>query len=133
MLVAMHRSSNIAFPKSIVGQACAVVLSACFLSLAGCGSGEQGGPTISTTSTPTGATASLTWDPVADPSVLGYYIHYGKQSLGQNGSCAYEDAKFVTIPSGTVTGLDTDSRYYFAVSAYNGAESACSNEVSTNT
>lgn len=129
----MRRSSQVAFPKSIAGQACAIVFSVCFLSLAGCGAGGEEGPTISTTATPIGATASLTWDPVSDPNILGYYIHYGKQSLGQNGSCAYEDAKFVTTPSGTVTGLDTGSRYYFAVSAYNGAESACSNEVSTNT
>jgi hypothetical protein len=129
----MRHPSNSAFRKSIAGQACAIVFSACFLSLAGCGAGGEEGPTISTTATPTGATANLTWDPVNDPSILGYYIHYGKQSLGQNGSCAYEDAKFVTAPSGTVTGLDTGSRYYFAVSAYNGAESACSNEVSTNT
>ncbi len=77
--------------------------------------------------------ASLAWDPVNDPSVSGYYIHYGKQSVGQNGSCAYEDAKFVSTPSGTVTGLDPNSRYYFAVSAYNGIESNCSNEVSTDT
>jgi hypothetical protein len=129
----MRHTSNKAFQKSIAGQVCSIILSACFLSLAGCGSGGEGGPTITTTSTPTGATASLTWDPVNDPSVVGYYIHYGKQSAGQAGSCAYEDARFVTTPSGTVTGLDTDSRYYFAVSAYNGLESSCSNEVSTQT
>jgi hypothetical protein len=35
--------------------------------------------------------------------------------------------------TGTVTGLETGSRYYFAVSAYNGVEGACSNEVSTDT
>lgn len=110
-----------------------IVLALFLVSLSGCGSGEQGGPTITTTATPTGATASLTWDPVADSSVLGYYIHYGKQSLGQTGSCAYEEAKFVRNPSGTVTGLDPDSVYYFAVSAYNGVEGGCSNEVSTST
>jgi len=129
----MQRSSNIEFSKSIAGQACSIVLSACVLFLAGCGAGGQGDPTITTTATPTGATASLQWDAVNDPSIIGYYIHYGKQSPGQMGSCAYEDAKFVTTPSGTVTGLDTDSRYYFAVSAYNGVEGNCSNEVSTNT
>lgn len=132
----MQHSSNRAFQNSLTGQVCSILISACFLSLAGCGSGGaggEGGPTITTTSTPTGATASLTWDPVTDPSVVGYYIHYGKQSLGQTGSCAYQDAKFVTTPSGTVTGLDTNSQYYFAVSAYNGLESACSNEVSTGT
>jgi len=103
------------------------------VSLSGCGTGGQGEPTITTTATPTGATAKLSWDPVNDSSVLGYYIHYGKQSLGQTGSCAYEDSKFVTSPTGTVTGLDKDSRYFFAVSAYNGVEGGCSNEVSTAT
>jgi hypothetical protein len=119
--------------RSVPGSACRIALAVLLLSLAGCGSGEQGDPTITTTATPTGTTASLIWDPVNDPSILGYYIHYGKQSRGQNGSCAYEDAKFVATPSGTVTGLDTNSRYYFAVSAYNGVEGSCSNEVSTNT
>jgi hypothetical protein len=129
----MMTSITTAPQRSVPGSACRIALAVLLLSLGGCGSGEQGDPTITTTATPTGATASLTWDPVNDPSILGYYIHYGKQSLGQNGSCAYEDAKFVTAPSGTVTGLDIGSRYYFAVSAYNGVEGSCSNEVSTNT
>ena len=92
---------------------------------------------VTTTATPTGVMASLRWDPVqpraGEPAILGYYIHYGKGSPGQAGSCSYDQAKFVTTPSGTVTGLDTDSRYYFAVSAYNGVEGDCSNEVSTDT
>ena len=132
----MRHSSTRTFQKSIAGQVCSILISACFLSLAGCGSGGtggEGGPVITTTSTATGATASLTWTPVNDSSVVGYYIHYGKQSQGQTGSCAYEDAQFVTTSSGTVRGLDTNSQYYFAVSAYNGLESACSNEVSTQT
>jgi hypothetical protein len=129
----MMTSITTAPQRSVPGSACRIALAVLLLSLGGCGSGEQGDPTITTTATPTGATASLTWDPVNDPSILGYYIHYGKQSLGQNGSCAYEEAKFVTAPSGTVTGLDIGSRYYFAVSAYNGVEGSCSNEVSTNT
>jgi hypothetical protein len=81
--------------------------------------------------------ATLVWNPVqpqaGEPSILGYYIHYGTQSPGQPGSCSYEDVIFVMAPSGTVTGLDINSRYYFAVSAYNGVEGACSNEVFTDT
>jgi hypothetical protein len=34
-------------------------------------------------------------------------------------------------PTATVTGLDPSTRYYFAVSAYNGLSGPCSNEVST--
>ena len=37
----------------------------------------------------------------------------------------------VDSPSATITDLDPNTLYYFAVSAYNGLESACSNEVST--
>jgi hypothetical protein len=81
--------------------------------------------------------ANLDWDAVrpgtGEPPIIGYYIHYGKVSPGQAGSCSYEDVKFVSTSSGTVTGLDENSHYYFAVSAYNGLESGCSNEVSTDT
>jgi hypothetical protein len=133
----MNNSIKIDFLKSIVGQSCAMALGILFLSLSGCGSGGEGGPTISTNSTASGVTASLAWDPVqppaGQPSILGYYIYYGRQSSGQPGSCSYEDVAFVTAPYGTVTGLDTGSRYYFAVSAYNGVQGSCSNEVFTDT
>ena len=107
-----------------------------FLSLTGCG-GSDGGPAVSSSATPTGATASLQWDPVqpaaGEPPILGYYIHYGTQPTNQPGSCSYQDSTYVSAPNGTVTGLNRGTRYYFAVSAYNGAESGCSNEVSTDT
>ena len=77
--------------------------------------------------------ASLAWDPVQDPSVTAYYVHYGKQPAGHSGTCDYEDARFVSAPSAMITGLDPNTRYYFAVSAYNGLESSCSNEVSAMT
>lgn len=133
----MSNSADMNFQKSIIGLACSITLSVLFLSLSGCGSGGAGEPTISTTSTASGATASLAWNPVqsdaGEPSILGYYIYYGRQSTGQPGSCSYEDRKFVMTSAGTVTGLETGSRYYFAVSAYNGVEGACSNEVFTDT
>jgi hypothetical protein len=103
--------------------------------LTGCGSGDGGG--WSDGSAPaqaavTGITASLAWDPVhPDPSVYGYFVHYGRQSPGQSGSCSYESSIFVSSPEATVTNLDPNTRYYFTVSAYNGLESACSGEVST--
>lgn len=133
----MNTSANVKFPKYILSLTCSVVLGVLFLSLSGCGAGGEGEPTISTTSTASGATATLAWNPVqpqaGEPSILGYYIHYGRQSAGQPGSCSYEDSIFVMTSTGTVTGLEAGSRYYFAVSAYNGVEGACSNEVLTDT
>jgi hypothetical protein len=99
------------------------------LSLTGCGPDGEQIREISTAST--GAIVRLAWDDVNDPSVVGYYIHYGKQASNQPGSCAYDQATFVLAPEGTVTGLELGHTYYFAVSAYNGAESSCSNEVQT--
>ncbi len=97
----------------------------------GC-SGETGNPSVGTgvPSSGASATASLTWDPVTDPSVSAYFVHYGRQSPGQAGSCTYENSISVDSSSATVTSLDPNTLYYFTVSAYNGLESACSNEVS---
>ena len=105
--------------------------------LTGCGGGGGGGEGGGDTSAPapaavTGITASLAWDPVhPDPSVYGYFVHYGRQSPGQWGSCSYESSMYVASPEATVTNLEPNTRYYFTVSAYNGLESACSSEVST--
>ncbi len=102
------------------------------VALSGCGGSDSsnefgGGDSV----TPAGASVSLAWDPVQDPSVYAYFVRYGTQSSGGSGSCNYAYAVYVGSPSATITGLDHDTRYYFAVSAYNGAESRCSNEVST--
>ena len=85
-----------------------------------------------------GATASLAWSPVQDPSVMAYFVHYGRQSPGQSGNCTYESSVLVPAPTNTATAvtatvpnLDPNTLYYFTVSAYNGLESACSSEVST--
>ena len=95
----------------------------------GCGSGGETGSDPS--ATPQAATVSLAWQPVHDHSVVGYFVHYGRQSPGHWGSCAYEHAMYSTDSEATVTNLDPETRYYFAVSAYNGLESACSEEIST--
>jgi hypothetical protein len=124
-------SGNTDDRKSIIASVYSIVLGIMLISLTGCGSGGEGGPAVSTSSAPTGATASLAWDPVQDPSVTGYYAHYGKQSAGQRGLCSYQDAQFVNGPNATITGLDPNTRYFFAVSAYNGLNGPCSNEVST--
>lgn len=95
--------------------------------LTGCGGEETGGNPVP----PVGVTASLAWGAVQDPSVTAYFVHYGRQSPNQSGSCEYERSVYVTSPSVTVEDLDPNTTYYFAVSAYNGQESACSSEVST--
>ena len=94
--------------------------------LTGCGGGEG----QASTPADTGIAMSLAWDPVPDPSVHSYFVYYGQQSPGQPGSCAYESSMSVVSPSATVTNLEPNTLYYFAVSAHNGLESACSNEVS---
>lgn len=92
------------------------------------GSGSGGGSQTAVAGT---ASASLAWDPVADSSVVGYIVHYGTLSPNSFGSCAYQQSTFSSSPSTTVTGLAANTTYYFAVSAYNGLESACSGEVTT--
>lgn len=104
--------------------------------LNGCaGEGETGGqPTVSVNpGSGASATAALAWSPVPDPSISVYFVHYGPQSPNQSGSCAYESSISVDSPSATITNLEPNTLYYFTVSAYNGLESACSNEVSTGT
>ena len=101
--------------------------------LTGCGGGgETGGdPIVTVTPASAGATASLAWSPVPYPSISTYFVHYGRQSPNQSGSCAYESSISVDSPSATVTNFDPNTLYFFTVSAYNGLESPCSNEVST--
>lgn len=124
--------------------ACLIVISAALLT--GCADGGGGAasasmtssaaaaPPDSSTSSAAGVTATLAWDPVPDPTVSGYYVHYGK-TIQAAGSCAYEDSQFVpsTTPTATVTNLDRNTTYYFVVSAYNGIESDCSSEVTATT
>jgi hypothetical protein len=95
--------------------------------LTGCGGDEGGGAPAPAAK---GATASLEWTPVPDRSVYAYFVHYGQKSPGHHGSCNYEASMWVDSPSATITDLDPNTRYYFTVSAYNGRESVCSNEVS---
>jgi hypothetical protein len=111
---------------------------------AGCGGGGDSGGIDAGTSPSGGGPASggggsasptasvaLAWDPVPDPSVYAYFVHYGKQPTSQPGKCNYAYSTFVGSPSATITGLEPNTHYFFAVSAYNGIESSCSNEVST--
>ena len=126
-------SNHLPFWKSTIAPVYSIVLGIMLCTVTGCGTGGEqgGGAAISTAVTPTATTASLVWDPVQDPTVIGYSAYYGTQSAGQPGLCAYQDAQFVTSPTTTIQGLDPNTQYYFAVSAYNGMSGPCSNEVST--
>jgi hypothetical protein len=83
--------------------------------------------------TPTDATARLTWAVNPDPRVTGYRVYYGKESSGEPASCSYETSQSVEAPPAIITGLEPNTPYFFAISAFGGeegeAESPCSNEV----
>jgi FtsP/CotA-like multicopper oxidase with cupredoxin domain len=70
--------------------------------------------------------ATLSWDPVTDPTLNGYIVHVGTES----------GLYTRTIPVGnltsyTVDSLSTGTTYFFAVTSHNEAgESQPSNEVS---
>jgi hypothetical protein len=129
ILLAYNRVTTPRMPLSLTAIVMGLLLSFMPL-LTGCGGGGETGsdPSVSAS-----ATASLSWDAVPDPSVSAYFVHYGRHSAGHVGSCAYESSIHADSPSATVTDLDPNTVYYFAVSAYNGLESACSNEVSHQT
>ncbi|HEU4683335.1 MAG TPA: fibronectin type III domain-containing protein [Nitrospira sp.] len=104
------------------------------LVLHGCGGGDGGdGGATNAPAFVSPLSVSLAWDPVQDPSVTGYVIHYGRSSPHSAGSCNYESSMFVSTNEGVVPNLYPESAYYFAVSSYNGVESVCSSEVSTTT
>ena len=72
------------------------------------------------------AQVTLTWDPNNEPDLAGYHVYYGTSS----GIYPFSnDVNNMTVY--TVSGLEENQIYYFAVSAYNysGDESGLSNEV----
>ncbi len=96
--------------------------------------GDEEDPTISVASTPTSSTAQLNWDASLDPNVTGYYVYYGKESPGIPGSCSYEETQTVEAPPATISGLEPNTQYFFAISAYGEeSESPCSNELRVST
>lgn len=74
-------------------------------------------------------TATLAWDAVAAPSLIGYRVYYGNASgtyLQPLGS----GIDVGNVTTYVVTNLSTGTRYYFAVTAYDASnESEYSNEV----
>ena len=188
-MLRLNRSIIPALRNLTIALVSLLVLSTLVLPLAGCSDGGQGGPSISSLSTPTdnqpsenteadttstetaaneqenlelslaspelepeieslpnesaeadleppqptGATAQMNWEASSDPNVQGYFIHYGKRSSGEHGSCAYEESQRVGAPPATITGLEPHTAYFFAISAFGESESEsetpCSNEV----
>jgi hypothetical protein len=108
-------------------------------------------PVITMTSTSTGVTASLIWDRPTDINVAGYQIFYGKRSseepnpeelidegagseeLGseQSRACSHGESHAVEASPATITGLEPNTEYVFAIRAFNEneSESLCSNEI----
>ncbi|MBL8053439.1 MAG: fibronectin type III domain-containing protein [Nitrospira sp.] len=93
-------------------------------------------PTISSeeesmlTATPKapGVSARINWNPSPDSSVTSYYVYYGTQPSGELGSCSYEQSQAVESPPAIITGLEPNTPYFFAISAFNESESPCSTE-----
>ena len=69
---------------------------------------------------------TLYWDPVVHPYLAGYVIHYGTHSEDYDVSLDVGN-----WTSYTISGLEEDQVYYFAVTAYgiHGEKSDFSNEV----
>lgn len=101
-------------------------------------------PVITMTPTLTGVTAHLTWDHPSDIKVDGYYIYYGKRSSQEPSSeessseestseepnsCSHGESQAIDAPTATITGLEPNTSYFFAIRAFNESESLCSNEI----
>ena len=115
-------------------------------------------PTITMTPTPAGVVAHVTWVHPPGMSVAGYDIYYRKQpaaepSSAESGSeepaseepasgefdseeqssCSSGERQTVEAPAATITGLEPNTRYSFAIRAFNESESLCSNEITAMT
>lgn len=97
------------------------------LSLVACGSGDRSAGEA------TGASKTLLWAAVPEPSVLGYKLYWGTNS--RHYESQVNVSPHVSVGPDiryTLSGLRTGTVYYFAVSAYNsGGESDLSEEVTS--
>ena len=108
---------------AVVALRCVCLLLFPFLGVLGCG-GEGGSEDVSIIA-PRGATATLSWDAMPGSTVLGYKIYWGTSSHNYHLS---QDVGPNT--SYTISHLQHDTQYFFAVTAYNsGGESSFSDEV----
>ena len=112
-------------------------------------------PIIAMTPTATGITAHVAWEPPSNFNPVGYSIHYGKrsseelssegsssqeagseevrveESVEEPSSCSRGTVQAVAAPTATITGLEPNTQYFFAIRAINEneSESLCSNEI----
>lgn len=91
-------------------------------------------PIITMTSTSEGVTAQVTWNRPSDFNATGYSIHYGKRSSEETpseelSSCSEGESHIVKTSPATISGLEPDTQYFFAIRVFNEAESICSNEI----
>lgn len=115
-------------------------------------------PTIIMTPTPAGVIAHVTWVHPPGMSVAGYDIYYRKQPAAEpssaessseepaseelasgefdseeQSSCSSGERQTVESSTATITGLEPNTRYSFAIRAFNESESLCSNEITVTT
>src|SRR5688572_32075688 len=89
--------------KLVYRSVCSLALAFFLTTAAACGEGGDRGAGG-------GAIASVAWDPVNDPTVVSYTVHYGKQSSGSVGSCDYEHSVDVTVPATALRALSSIHR-----------------------
>ena len=93
--------------------------------------GNASSPSAAASATTLGAnTATLAWDAVTHPSLTGYRVYFGTAS-GTYAQTAGNGVNAGNATTHTITGLNSGTRYYFAVKAYDALnnESTFSNEV----
>ena len=109
------------------------LVAACAGLLGSCGGGGGGDPQRPGDSAPSGVvaanTATLTWDPVVDPNLVGYRIYSGTSS-GMYSQSPGNGLNAGNVTTFAVTGLSS-GRHFFVVTAFDtmGNESENSNEV----
>lgn len=112
-------------------------------------------PIIAMTPTATDVTAHVAWERPSNFNPIGYSIYYGKHSLEEfssegassqesgseelyieesveeASSCSHGTAQAVAAPTATITGLEPNTQYFFAIRAFNEneSESLCSNKI----
>ena len=115
------------FPKSMINHS-RVFLTVLFLLVITACASPDSEPTGEIAALSSG-TAMLSWDASRGPDLAGYKVYQATASGGYGAPIATVS---MDVTNYTVTGLETGTTYFFAVTAYNsdGAESSFSNEAS---
>lgn len=93
-------------------------------------SGSSDDAVIAAASTPMGVTVRLKWEQSPNVDTSGYTVYFGRQPALEPGSCAgYEASLAVDRPPATITDLNHETVYYFAVKNFDDPEDACSEEI----